>query len=212
MPKPKPKPKPKPGSKANLTKPGTGKPKPGPKKKTVVKKAKMKVKMKLKNVDFKKLDDDTKEEIKAKVVKTIAKKAGVPESAVIVELSAGSVKNDATIDLKSKAQKAGGEMKSQEEIMADTADMDFSGVESEIVAEVKEIDGVQEAATGEIEMEAPTYDVDVEVEEAAVDDTGAPSPAPSPDESLVTEAPSATDEAVDGSTGKSALMALAICV
>lgn len=169
----------------NLTKPG---PKPGPgkpdkegppattpkekKKKKVkkVKKAKVKVQMKLKNVDYAKLTEEAKDGLKDKVAAIIAKKAGVPVSAVIIIITAGSVNIEADIDVSSKIEDNSDETKTEADLSAEAGDIDFSGLEAEVVAEAKEIDGIQEAATGEIEMEKPIVgEVEMEVEEVEIE-------------------------------------------
>jgi hypothetical protein len=187
-PKPEPKPKPRPTPKPSPKDPKDPKkppPKKGnhskvtdkPPKKRVkkLKKAKMKMRMKIKNVDFKKLPEEAKTKLKEKIAKIVAKKAGVPVEDVEIVLSAGSVQVEANIDLSSKVQ----EDASEDDVKAQAAAVDLGGLDAEIIAEAKEIPGVAEAATGVIEAEAPTYDVDVEVEEVEVDDTPAATTSPS---------------------------------
>jgi hypothetical protein len=94
------------------------------------------------NVDYQKLSTDDKDELKLKLRGTLAKGAGVDETAVFVELAQGSVKVHA-------------EIRSPDADSAQSVieSMRASNVEEEVVEVANSIPGVEAAAQGELKVE-----------------------------------------------------------
>merc|ERR1719171_3057773 len=121
---------------------------------------KVAVSMTIENLDFAKLTDTHKTEIKKGCQKAIAPEAGVAESAVEVTLSAGSVKVDAKITTTSDLAAT---------IKTSVA---TKALAAEVVAEVKTVEGISEASTGELTVTTPTATVETVTEtQTAADDT-----------------------------------------
>ena len=125
--------------------------------------------MVIKNVDFTKLGEATKTELKEGIQQSLAKKVGVSASLVSVELSAGSVKVVAEIGTGAKA--------SADSIRAAVSTPDIAASVLEIA---KKIEGVKKAAVGEIEVTQPEAVVTTEG-----GDSGSTTPAPETAETAI---------------------------
>jgi uncharacterized protein (DUF2237 family)/glutaredoxin len=125
--------------------------------------------MTMKNVKFDKLDTPAKEALATACEEVIAEKAGVPKSAVTVTLAAGSVIIKAEIQLP-EGQAA--------DVQSAVQQGDLS---SQVVSVAKDIPGVQDAATGEIEVTPVEIDakgMDFTASDQTQDSSKAPAPPP----------------------------------
>jgi len=131
------------------------------------KKVKASIKMTIKNVNFNKLDKDAKDDLKTGLQTKFAKKADVAKEKVTVELSAGSVKVDVQIDITDKLATAqSGSGSASADIVQDMKQsLATDDVQRELLTVVKSIDGVKQAADGEIDMTKPETGVTAEVED-----------------------------------------------
>jgi len=156
------------------------------------------LRMSIKNVEFSKLDEASKESLVTKCKETIAEHAGVPQSAVSVTLSSGSVVIDARIQVP--------EGQPASSVQTAVQEGDVSG---KVLTAAKDIPGVQDAATGDIEV------VEVKVAVATMEGSEESSPAPAPSTPSTTVVPpgesskttSASDSAEGDTTVQSANMA-----
>jgi len=132
----------------------------------------VKVQVTIKNVDFNKMDSESKEELHDALQSTIADKAGVDETAVNITLAAGSVKVAAAIDLEEKIGIMEGESEGQGvDLLAEMNslkaqvqnELETGDAQQEILTVASSVDGVQQAATGEIAVTDPEASATVEV-------------------------------------------------
>jgi len=146
------------------------------------------LKMTIKNVDLNKMDETGKNELKSSLQKEIAKKADVDDDAVVVTLEQGSVKVSAAIDLEERigimeAENEGKEinlvkeMESIKEVVQD--DMKKEDTTKELLTTATKVESVQQAADGDITLDAPETSI---VAEAATKAPEIVTPAPSPSE------------------------------
>merc|ERR1712224_1190120 len=110
------------------------------------------------------MDVESKEELRAALLTTIADKAGVDDSAVNITLTAGSVKVSAAIDLEERIgimeteiEGQGLDLIQEMESLKDEVQSELrSGdVKEEILTVATSIEGVQQAAEGEITVTDP---------------------------------------------------------
>jgi len=152
----------------------------------------VKVKMTLKNIKLSKMDKKSQEELTDKLASKIAEKADVDSTAVNVTLTEGSIKVDATIDMEEKigimeAENEGkeidlvGEMKTlKSEVQAEVGSADTA---QEVLKVASEVEGVKEAAEGEVTISEPETEVTAEAATKApqvITDEPLPAPSPSP--------------------------------
>jgi len=132
----------------------------------------VKVQVTIKNVDFNKMDSESKEELHDALQSTIADKAGVDETAVNITLAAGSVKVAAAIDLEEKIGIMEGESEGQGvDLLAEMNslkaqvqnELETGDAQQEILTVASSVEGVQQAATGEIAVTDPEASATVEV-------------------------------------------------
>merc|ERR1712196_674172 len=176
----------------------------------------------IKNVNFDRMDQSAKDELKQSVAKTIAKAADTDEDAVNVTLSKGSVKVSATIDLEEKIAAMEGEadMEGKEvDLVSEMkaiksevrSDMQSEAIQKEVLTVATSVEGVKDAAEGDIEVSKPETEIVAESVTMApavevVTDAGSPSPSPSP-----TPATTAPDqESVSGAVGENAFFSMVI--
>jgi len=148
----------------------------------------VKVKVTIKNVNFRKLDAESKEELHAALQTTIADKAGVDESAVNVTLTAGSVKVSAVIDLEERIGIMEGESEGQNvdlvlemESLKDEVqkELETGDVKQELLTVASSVEGVQVAAEGEITITDPETSVTVHATSTETKTTSVDSGTPS---------------------------------
>jgi len=183
----------------------------------------VKVGMTIKNVKLSKMDDAAKKELKGKVATKIAETADVDEYAVEVTLSEGSVKVDATIDMEEQI----GLMEAENEGTGVNLVIAMEAIKNGVQAQVgssdtaaailetaNEVEGVKDAAEGEITISAPTTEI---VAEAATKAPGSPwsqKPSPSPPSlaptSSTTSEPDVADIPVSASVHANAFASLVI--
>merc|ERR1719326_817900 len=107
------------------------------------------VRMTINNVDFYRLDERTKGELKSGIQKALATGACVPESSVAVVLSAGSVRVSAQFIIPSGAI-------SRRSIEATVTS---DGMKQKLLQAAQSIRGVQWAAYGEMDITKPEVQV-----------------------------------------------------
>merc|ERR1711871_718890 len=130
----------------------------------------VKVDMTIKNVNFDRMDQSAKDELKQSVAKTIAKAADTDEDAVNITLSKGSVKVSATIDLEEKIAAMEGEadMEGKEvDLVSEMkaiksevqSDMQSEAIQKEVLTVATSVEGVKDAAEGDIEVSKPETEI-----------------------------------------------------
>jgi len=143
----------------------------------------VKVEVTIKNVDFNKMDSESKEELNDALQSTIADKAGVDETAVNITLSAGSVKVSAAIDLEEKIGIMEGESEGEDvDLLAEMNslkdqvqnELKTGDTKQEILTVASTVEGVEQATTGELAVTDPETSVTAQATSLATPTSSVP--------------------------------------